>query len=331
MTGPARQAEEARVIKLARDSAVRRVESTVRHMRNNAPAIRLRNLYPAARPPAPRRPRTGPATEAPVTASGREAPTEVLVVTPPEEPTEKLVATPAQEVATATDKLTPKHAAGDVERGPAEPGFGQDRLRRLLAFVARQQPELRWAVGDRADGTTVLVTDLAHGWIPPGIVLPAGVRLLEPGQRSGNLAALLGPTTVPTTYAPGDRLGRATDFDPIESSSRPRELPMIDDLGRLLGEATHWRDGLPRLAHTLAKAGAAGTGVVDAEMDLLRVNLDTVRYQLLTQYPDIDPALLSNCLLLAATEGIAAGDTVSANYHFAWFRALSARRPAAEP
>jgi hypothetical protein len=74
----------------------------------------------------------------------------------------------------------------------------------------------------------------------------------------------------------------------------------------------------------LAKAGAAGTGVVEAELELLRVHLDTARYQLLAQYPDVDEALLLNCLLLAATEGIASGNMVTANYHFAWFQALNA-------
>lgn len=126
------------------------------------------------------------------------------------------------------------------------------------------------------------------------------------------------------TYAPGDPLGGATDSDVTEPSLQPRELAPVDDLGWLLSEATHWRDGLPRLVHTLAKAGAAGTGVVDAEIDVLRVHLDTVRYQLLAQHPDVDAALLLNYVLLAATEGIATGDRISANYHFAWFQTLSA-------
>jgi len=69
----------------------------------------------------------------------------------------------------------------------------------------------------------------------------------------------------------------------------------------------------------MAKAGAAGTGILDAEIDILRVYLDTSRYQLLAQYPDVDAGLLLNCLLLAATEGIATGNLVNANYHFAWF------------
>jgi Family of unknown function (DUF5631)/Family of unknown function (DUF5632) len=221
---------------------------------------------------------------------------------------------PATDVAEATRQL-PVVEPAESER---------DRLERLLKFVARQEPGLRWAVGTREDGTTLLVTDLAHGWIPPGITLPAEVTLLEPARRTGNPAALLGQTTLTAKYAPGDPLGWAADYEVTDTSSRPRELPEVDDLGWVLGEATHWRDGLPRLVNTLAKAGAAGTGIVEAEIDILRVYLDTSRYQLLAQYPDIDDGLLLNCLLLAATEGIATKNHVSANYHFAWFQLLSA-------
>jgi hypothetical protein len=211
---------------------------------------------------------------------------------------------------------------------PAEPAKSaeseRERLERVLKFVARQEPGLRWAVGIREDGSTLVVTDLAYGWIPPGLNLPADIKLLEPERRrTGTAAALLGHTTLVATYAPGDPLGWATDYEVTDISSQPRELPAVDDLGWVLGEATHWRDGLPRMVNTLAKAGAAGTGIVDAEIDILRVYLDTSRYQLLGQYPDVDPGLLLNCLLLAATEAIATKNTVSANYHFAWFQALS--------
>ena len=197
-----------------------------------------------------------------------------------------------------------------------------ERLQRLLAFVVHQEPRLNWAVGDHADGTTVLVTDLAHGWIPSGITLPAGVRLLEPGRRGGKVAALVGDATRMLTYTPGDSIGRPADFAATDSSLQSRELPEVDDLGWELGRATHWRDGLSRMVHTLAKAAAAGTGVVEEEVDLLRVHLDTARYQLLIQYPDVGPALLLNCLLLAATESLVFGDSMSANYHFAWFQKL---------
>jgi hypothetical protein len=233
---------------------------------------------------------------------------------PPRQPT----AGAPSEVA-VDDAVTTRHPAPLVDEQS-----DREYLERLLKFVARQEPGLRWAIGKRADGTTLLVTDLAYGWIPPGITLPGAVELLEPDRRTGNAAALLGTTAQSVIYAPSDPLGWAADYDVTDTSSRPRELPAVGDLGWLLSEATHWRDGLPRIVHTLARAGAAGTGIVDAEIDLLRVYLDTSRYQLLAQYPDVDHAVLLNCLLLAATEGIATGDLTSANYHFAWFQKLSA-------
>ncbi len=202
-----------------------------------------------------------------------------------------------------------------------------DRLGRLLEFVVRQEPRLNWAVGDRADGTTVLVTDLAHGWIPAGIALPAGVRLLEPERRTGRASALIGDATRVVSYAPGDSLRRSAHFAATKSSLRPRELPAIDDLARVLSEATRMHDGLPRIVHRLAEAAAAGTGIVDQEVDVLRVHLDTARYQLLVQYPEVDPGQLLKCLLFAATEAIASGDSISANYHLAWYRKLAASPP----
>jgi Family of unknown function (DUF5631)/Family of unknown function (DUF5632) len=269
-----------------------------------------------------------PLTEAPVEPPPRQQPVANLSEPPAVEP---LAVEPP-----AVAPPSPVPAANHAEPGidgtegtrhlpvvePAE--SERERLERLLKFVARQEPGLRWAVGAREDGTTILVTDLAHGWIPPGITLPADVRLLEPGRRTGTAAALLGQTTSSAKYAPGDPLGWATDYQGTDTSPQPRELPEVDDLGWVLGEATHWRDGLPRLVNTLAKAGAAGTGIVEAEIDILRVYLDTSRYQLLAQYPDVDSGLLLNCLLLAATEGIATKNQVNANYHFAWFQQLSA-------
>jgi Family of unknown function (DUF5631)/Family of unknown function (DUF5632) len=229
----------------------------------------------------------------------------------------------------AVRRAEPPIDQAPIERhveAPVETESDVERLERLLQFVARQEPRVCWAVGDREDGTTVVVMDLAHGWIPPDIALPAGVRLLEPALRTGNVAALLGPTTLSATYAPGDSLGWATDFDPTESSLQPRELPAVEDLGGALSEATYGHDGLPRMVHTLAEAGAAGTGAVDVGIVVLRVHLETARYQLVAQYPDVDAALLLNCLLLAATEAIATGDRLSANYHFTWFQMLSAPR-----
>lgn len=117
------------------------------------------------------------------------------------------------------------------------------RLQRLLAFVARQEPRLNWAVGVHADGTTVLVTDVAHGWIPPGIALPEGVRLLAPARRAGRAPELVGITTCCKTYTPGDSLRRAVDSTAPTSSVQPRALPAIAGLSVELGIATQRHDG----------------------------------------------------------------------------------------
>ncbi|MFZ0905905.1 MAG: DUF5631 domain-containing protein [Mycobacterium sp.] len=377
LADPMRQTEEARVINGARAFAVRRVESTVRHLRNGTPKLPAehRPLKPvngaddtektrrfkvaAVAPtttdlPAPPRPEYPDQDHRPA-AAAPPPPAADLESVEPERSAPRHRAEPddtevLDEIAMVLQEIAPL-AEAPVDEAPrqspaarhteprvtpidepvsthqpapqVESESDRERLERLLKFVARQEPGLRWAVGKRADGSTLLVTDLANGWIPPGITLPADVRLLEPERRAGNAAALLGPTALLATYAPGDALGWAIDYDVADTSSQPRELPAVDDLGWQLSEATHWRDGLPRMVHTLAKAGAAGTGVLDAEIDILRVYLDTSRYQLFAQYPDIDAGLLLNCLLLAATEAIATGNLLTANYHFAWFQMLS--------
>ncbi len=297
LAAAARQAAEARVINEARARAEQRVRSTVRQLRATVTAapperdVENTQVMPA-----------------------------VTAVQPAAQPPADNV--PAEHRQDAEPEPSPAQPAESAYRQATE--SSSERLRRLLVFVARQEPRLNWAVGDRDDGMTVVVTDFAHGWIPPGIALPAGVRLLEPDRRNGKASALLGNTTCAATYGPGDSFGWSADFAATESSMQPRELPPVDDLGWELGAATHWRDGLPRMVHTLAKAAAAGTGIAAEEVDLLRVYLDTARYRLLDQYPAVDPALLLNCVLLAATEGIVTGDSISANYHLAWFQKLNA-------
>lgn len=280
MVHPARRDAEARVIDEARALAERRVESTVRQlrqMRRHTPGLRSDNM-------------------------------------------DKTQVMPALREASPPPAGTPS----DVPEDPVETADDDQRLHRLLAFAAREEPRLSWAIGEATDGTTVLVTDLAHGWIPPGIAVPEGVRLLEPRRRSGRVSDLLGDTTRTVTYAPGDSANWMPDSPGTTSSTAPLQLPAVDDLGWKLGVATHRREGLPRLVNTLVKAAAGGADVVEQEADLLRVHLDTARYQLLAQYPDPDLSHLLNCMLLAATESLVSGDSTSANYHFAWFEELDA-------
>ncbi|WP_293059605.1 DUF5631 domain-containing protein, partial [Mycobacterium sp.] len=197
-------------------------------------------------------------------------------------------------------------------------------LQRLVSAVARQQPRLSWAAGDRPDGTTVLVTDLASGWIPPGIDLPAAVTLLDPAYRRGDLHTLLGAVTVAASYTPIHYLPDPADEEPVPTSPRPRHAPDVEELGWELNHATHWRDGLSQLAHTLAKAASRGTGVLESEIDLLHGQLADVGMQILDSYPDhVDPDRVGDWQLLAAIDALAAGDRAVANYHLAWFLACN--------
>lgn len=237
-----------------------------------------------------------------------------------------------QPTAPTTAQPTP---AGVVERAVAAAGGGaaagatsatasaQKRSQRIVDAVARQEPRLRWAAGDRPDGTTVLVTDLASGWIPPGIDIPVGVQLRDPAPRRNNIEALLGEVTATASYTPIHYVPPPDDDEPLATSPRARQVPAVDDLGWELSQATNWRDGLPQLAHVLAKAASRGTGVLDSEIEFLRDELAKVGERVLDAYPDsVEPAMVANWQLLAAIDALAESDKTGAHYHFAWFQAL---------
>jgi hypothetical protein len=213
-------------------------------------------------------------------------------------------------------------AGGALAGAVSADATARARLQRLVEAVARQAPRLAWAVGDRPDGATVLVTDVASGWIPPGIELPTAVTLLQPAHRRGSPAALLGEVNLAASYAPGHHVPDSDDQEPVPTSPRPRYAPEIEELGWELGHATHWRDGLPMLAHTLARAASRRTGVLDSEADLLHEELTKIAAHVLESYPDhVDPEQVGNWQLLAAIDALVAEDRVVANYHMAWFLA----------
>jgi Family of unknown function (DUF5631)/Family of unknown function (DUF5632) len=264
-------------------------------------------------------PASAMASSAPVHPSaGQGSPAGPTVVRPTPPP-----APPASPSSLGTEAVAAT-ATGAVAGAASANATARARLERLVAAVARQQPRLAWAVGDRPDETTVLTTDLASGWIPPGIELPAAVTLLSPERRRGDLETLLGEVTVAAGYTPIHHVPE--EDEPVRTSSRPRRLPEIDELGWELNQATQWRDGLPRLAHTLAKAATSGTGVLDKEAELLRTHLREVGTRVLDSYPEhVDFHEIGNWQLLAAIEALVAGDKSAANYHLAWFQACSTR------
>ncbi len=228
--------------------------------------------------------------------------------------------------ATLVEQAVTATSGGAAAGALSAEATARGRLRRLLAFVARQQPRLRWAAGDRDDGSTVVVTDLASGWIPPHITVPTVLRLLSPARRRGSVMDLLGPVTVAVQVAPGDPLPAVDRGDPPPAARVARCETAAVDLGWDLIQATQWRDGLPRLAHTLVKATCGRTGVLDSEIALLREYLSAIGTRVLAGYPDaVDTTALSNWQLLAAIESFVTADPGVATYHLGWFTALTAQ------
>ena len=273
------------------------------------------------RPPrgsAAPQPVSGAPTSAPVNSAGTAGITPMTMVRPQ----------PVHAVAAAAGAV----AAGAVAGHEAGSAAVRNRLTRLLAAVVVQEPGLRWAVGERPDGAAVLVTDLAYGWIPPHVAIPAGVRLLEPGIRNADLTALLHDAVRTAAYDPTHaRVVPADDEEPPPMSISARHTTAVEDLGWELIRATRWRPGLPRIVHTLARAGIARTGCLDSEIALLRDHLHAVGHDVLDDYPDaVVPAAVGDWQLLAAVAALIDGSPMIANYHFAWFQARARGSEAAD-
>lgn len=214
--------------------------------------------------------------------------------------------------------------AGTVSARTAE----QQRLQRIVDAVARQEPRLSWAAGLRDDGTTtLLVTDLAGGWIPPHVRLPAHVTLLEPTARrhDANVVDLLGAITVAAAHHANTYVSEPTSDEPVLSGDRPARsaAPQVDELGPTLVEAVRRRDGLPRIAQAIAAPAVRKTGVLESETEMLRACVADVQHAVLAAYPDHNPAAVADWMLLAAIEALIDGHEYLANYHLAWFDVFS--------
>jgi hypothetical protein len=216
--------------------------------------------------------------------------------------------------------------AGTVSARTAE----QQRLQRLVDAVARQEPRLSWAAGLRDDGTTtLLVTDLAGGWIPPHVRLPAHVTLLEPTARrhDANVVDLLGAVTVAAAHHANTYVGEPGPDEPALSGDRPARsaAPQVEELGPTLVDAVRRRDGLPRIAQAVAAPAVRKTGVLDSETGMLRECAAAIQHSVLAAYPNHDPAVVGDWMLLAAIEALIDDHEYLANYHLAWFDAISRR------
>ncbi len=198
----------------------------------------------------------------------------------------------------------------------------QQDLQRKVDAVARQAPGLAWAAGLRDDETTtVLVTDLAGGWVPPDVKLPPGVTLLAPAQRRHDLSVidLLGAVIATATHLPNTYVPEAEPNDPIPGSGeRARYGQHVDELGPSLIDAAGASTRLPRIVQTVARAVARRSGVADNEVELFRTVVSDTATQVLSAYPHHVPRDVADWMLLAAIDALIDGSEELARYHLVW-------------
>lgn len=214
-------------------------------------------------------------------------------------------------------------SAGAAAGGAAKRLAEQASLQRKVDAVARQEPSIAWAAGLLDDGTTVLVTDLAGGWIPPHVKLPAGVSLLAPAARRRDVGVvdLLGAAVVVAAYKPNSYISEPGPDDPVLSGERARYGQHIEELGPALVDAVRRRAGLPRIAQAVAGAAVRRTGVLDSEADLIRDEAASVRRRVLSGYPEHPAAAVGDWMLLSAIEAAIGEHDELTKYHLAWFEA----------
>lgn len=209
----------------------------------------------------------------------------------------------------------------------------QDDLQRKVDAVARQAPNLAWAAGLRDDETTtVLVTDLAGGWIPPGVLLPPGVTLLAPAQRRHDVSVvdLLGAVITTATHQPNTYVAEAGPNDPLPGGGeRARYGQHIDELGPTLIDTAGASTRLPRIVQTVARAMARRSGVADNEIERFRNVVTDTANKVLSTYPHHLPRDVADWMLLAAIDALIDGSEELARYHLAWHQAVTpGRHPA---
>lgn len=282
---------------------------------------------PPAMPSAP----TSPVSGAPVAPSAGSSPSAGGPLVSPVERAAPAAAGQAGASSSSAIGASAMSAATGATAGTiSSRAVEQQRLQRLVDAVARQEPRISWAAGVRDDGTTtLLVTDLAGGWIPPHVRLPAHVTLLEPAprRRDATVVDLLGTVVVAAAHEHNTYVSESDPEAPTLSGDRPARsvVPQVDELGPTLVEAVRRRDGLPRIAQAIAAPAVRKTGVLDSEAELLHKCINDIQQSVLSLYPKHDAVAVGDWMLLAAIEAVIEEHDYLANYHLAWFIAITRR------
>lgn len=198
----------------------------------------------------------------------------------------------------------------------------QARLDRIVGFVARQEPQISWAVGNRSDGTTVLACDLAFGWIPPRIAVPVDVELLTPSRTHTGIEELLGDLVRRAIYMPGCALAEETGVKAVAAVGAGMAARCEDLIGELITAARKRTGCAPAVSAVLTTPAGASDPAAAVGIKSVVAYVDAARRQLLSDYPLLDESVLGDCMLLCAIESCLIGDGAAAIYHYRWFTAL---------
>lgn len=210
-------------------------------------------------------------------------------------------------------------AAGELDRQVGE----RRRLQRIVDAVARQAPMLAWAAGLREDGSTLLVTDVACGWIPPNVRLPAGVNILAPAVRRLDMSPvqLLGGVGLVASHEPMAYVAEPDSEAPALTGERARHGRDVPELGPTLVDIARHCDGLKRLVVTGALFAGRG-GLADNEREMLAAYTAEYGKSVLAEYPAVSAVALRRWMVAAAVGALLDGHRATAAYHVAWISAL---------
>lgn len=204
----------------------------------------------------------------------------------------------------------------------------QQRCDDLVNALAVQEPRLGWAVGTCTDGSVVVATDLAGGWIPPHVRPPAVAQLVQPGAAMWDHDRVLDMVDAgarSSLYAPG----QPTRLVPgVELGDGPREVAPLyrreDELRYQLKKAAGWRNGLPQKLEYLAKCFAMNARPMERDFEFLRELEKYNREKSFAAYPEtIDLHQVADWMIGASIDAFYNNKHMVGCYHFAWFHAVT--------
>jgi Family of unknown function (DUF5631) len=153
------------------------------------------------------------------------------------------------------------------------------------------------------------------------------VMLLDPmrRRRDATVVDLLGAVVAAAAHQPNAYIAEQDPDAPALSGDRAARsvAPQVDEFGPTLVEAVRRRDGLPRIAQTVAGPAVRKTGVLENEAEVLRRCIAEIQHSVLNAYPNHDLSAVGDWMLLAAIEALIDGHEYLANYHMAWFAVIT--------